>query len=293
MGRAIRWLVLAGAVGVIGLSLGAKGYLPVPGRSEPEIRAFLTTWDLAVGPNRLAFALETPDGAGLPDARVRVGFYALAGGPPVFKGAAEARYEALAVGREVRGVYVVPEVVFDGPGPWGAAVEAVGPDGRPARTNLGFAVLERHLAPAVGAPAPAVASPTADSPEGLGAICTHEPPCDLHRVSVAGALAAHRPFVVVFATPAFCRSRICGPVLDLVLGLEPRYRDRVEFIHIEPYELELARQGRLQLGPAARAWGLPSEPWVFVVGADGRIAARLEGIFSAEELEAAIRRVAG
>jgi hypothetical protein len=166
MGRAIRWLVLAGAVGLIGLSLGAKGYLPVPGRSEPEIRAFLTTWDLAVGPNRFAFALETPDGAGFPDARVRVGFYALAGGPPVFKGAAEARYEALAVGREVRGVYVVPEVVFDGPGSWGAAVEAVGPDGRPARTNLGFAVLERHLAPAVGAPAPAVASPTADSPEG-------------------------------------------------------------------------------------------------------------------------------
>jgi hypothetical protein len=110
---------------------------------------------------------------------------------------------------------------------------------------------------------------------------------------VAGALAAHRPFVVVFATPAFCRSRICGPVLELVLGLAPRYRDRVEFIHIEPYELDLARQGRLQLGPAARAWGLPSEPWVFVVGADGRIAARLEGIFSAEELEAAIRRVAG
>jgi hypothetical protein len=110
-------------------------------------------------------------------------------------------------------------------------------------------------------------------------------------VSVADAVAGRRPFVVIFATPAFCRSRICGPVLDLVLGLEPEYRGRLEFIHIEPYDLGLARQGRFQLGPAAQQWGLPSEPWVFLVDKDGQVAAKLEGIFGPGELAAVLSKV--
>jgi len=137
-----------------------------------------------------------------------------------------------------------------------------------------------------------VDTPKARTADQLSEVCTHDPPDDMHQVSVADALGAHRPFVLVFATPAFCRSRICGPVLDLVLGLEPRFKDRVEFIHVEPYDLKAARTGRFELGPAARAFGLPSEPWVFVVGADGRVAAKLEGIFGPQELEVAIRRVA-
>ncbi len=135
-------------------------------------------------------------------------------------------------------------------------------------------------------------TPKAQTAKEFAEVCTHEPPDDMHRVSAAEALAAHRPFLLVFATPAFCRSRVCGPVLDLVLGLEPKFKDRIESIHVEPYNLEAVRAGRFELGPAARAWGLPSEPWVFVVGSDGRVAAKLEGIFGPEELEAAVRKVA-
>lgn len=186
----------------------------------------------------------------------------------------------------------MPEVRFDRPGLWGADIQIQGP-GPAGRTTLALPVAERGSTPALGAPAPPSRSPTADSAADLAAICSHEPPDDMHQVSIADALAERRPFVVVFATPAFCRSRICGPVLDLVLAVEPKYRDGVRFIHVEPYDLKLARgQGRLELGPVAREWGLPSEPWVFVVDANGRVVAKLEGIFGSDELAAAIRRAA-
>ncbi len=259
----------------------------------------------AVGSNRFAFALETPGGALLADAAVRVDFYALGDGAPEYKGTASAQYRSIAVQSphrhpdgtlhlhtEVRGIYVVPEVTFSQPGLWGADIRATDPSGRAHRTTLAFFVVDRPSTPAVGEPAPAVDTPKARTDGELADVCTHEPPDDMHRVSAAEALAAHRPFVLVFATPAFCRSRVCGPVLDLVLGLEPKFKDRIEFIHVEPYNLEAARASRFELGPAARAWGLPSEPWVFVVGSDGRVAAKLEGIFSPEELEAAVRKVA-
>ncbi len=269
------------------------------------IRAFQTVSELTVGPNRFAFALENPDGTELAGASVVVDFYFLGTGSPELKGRAQATYQAITVTTphphpdgtlhlhaEARGVYVVPEVRFDRPGLWGADIRTQGP-GPARRTTLALPVAERGSTPAVGSAAPPLPSPTAASAEELVAICSHEPPDDMHRVSIADALAAHRPFVVVFSTPAFCRSRICGPVLDLVLAVEPRYRDRVGFIHVEPYDLKPAReQGRLEPGPTARAWGLPSEPWVFVVDSGGRIAARLEGIFGLDELEAALQKVA-
>jgi len=295
------WLAILLVISAVAPACGSAPPSPPDG----GLQAFQTVAELTVGVNRFAFALEEADGAPLADARVRADFYSLASGTPQFAGSAWARYEALTaqtphrhpdgsvhMHAEVRGIYVIPGIRFDRAGPWGAAFSVTGSSGRTRQTGLAFFVLERPATPAVGAPVPAVDTPKARTADGLSEVCTHDPPDHMHQVSVAEALAAHRPFVVVFATPAFCRSRVCGPVLDLVLGVEPRFKDRVEFIHVEPYDLEAARAGRFGLGPAARAFGLPSEPWVFVVGADGRVAAKLEGIFGSQELEAAIRLVA-
>jgi hypothetical protein len=38
-----------------------------------------------------------------------------------------------------------------------------------------------------------------------------------------------------------------------------------------------------------RQWRLPSEPWTFLVGADGRIEAKLEGAYSVGELTRLVR----
>ncbi len=111
----------------------------------------------------------------------------------------------------------------------------------------------------------------------------------LLRYSIAGSLAAHRPFVVTFATPRYCTSRTCGPVVDVVNYVRRRLAARgVRFIHVEVYT-----QNRPVLGYNRwmRQWGLRSEPWTFLVGRDGRIKAKFEGSVSARELEAAVRRL--
>src|SRR5205823_9210373 len=115
------------------------------------------------------------------------------------------------------------------------------------------------------------------------------PDLGLLRYSVAGALAAHRPFVVTFATPKFCTSRTCGPVVDVVDAVRKRFASSpVRFIHVEVFRDNDPSEGYNRW---MRQWSLQSEPWTFVVGADGRVEAKFEGSVSEAELGAAVRRL--
>jgi hypothetical protein len=143
--------------------------------------------------------------------------------------------------------------------------------------------------PAVGSKAIASRTPTLASANGdLAKLTTRVPPDrELVRYSIAGSLAAHRPFVVVFATPKFCESRTCGPAVDVVDAVRRRFHGtRVRFIHVEVY-----RRNDPALGYNAymREWRLPAEPWTFLVGADGRIEAKFAGPVSVAELAAAVQ----
>ena len=144
---------------------------------------------------------------------------------------------------------------------------------------------------AVGAKAPESATPTLASTHGAVSQLTTRVPPDraLLRYSIAGSLAAHKPFVVTFATPRYCTSRTCGPVVDVVDFVRPKFAaSGVRFIHVEVY-----KDNRPALGYNRwmHQWGLQSEPWTFLVGRDGLIQAKFEGSISAAELEAAIRRL--
>jgi hypothetical protein len=157
----------------------------------------------------------------------------------------------------------------------------------------GLGTLDVHAAsqsPAIGAKAPASRTPTIASTHGNYAeLTTRTPPDkDLLRYSVAGSLAARKPFVVVFATPKFCTSRTCGPVVDVVDAVRRRFRHTdVRFIHVEVYK---RNQPTLGLNLFMRQWRLPGEPWTFLVGGDGRIKAKFAGPISVAELAAAVRR---
>jgi hypothetical protein len=95
------------------------------------------------------------------------------------------------------------------------------------------------------------------------------------------------PFVVTFATPKFCSSRTCGPVVDVVEDVSRRLADEdVRFIHVEVFEDNDPAKG---FNRWMQEWDLPTEPWTFLVDADGRIAARFEGTVSVHELEQAVR----
>lgn len=147
-------------------------------------------------------------------------------------------------------------------------------------------------APAVGAHAIASDTPTLASTHGNLALLTTatHPDRALYRISVAQALARHVPFVLTFATPKFCQSRTCGPVVDVVSAVAKKFTSTpVRFIHVEIYKQNDPAKGfnRWVSGPGS--WNLPNEPFTFVVDRRGIIRAKLSGAFSVDELEGTIR----
>jgi hypothetical protein len=154
-------------------------------------------------------------------------------------------------------------------------------------------VVKEDAPPDVGDPAVASATPTLSSTRGdISALTTRTPPDEaLLRYSVADSLAAKVPFVVAFATPKFCSSRTCGPVVDVVEEVSRRFEgEQIRFIHVEVFEDNDPAKGYNRW---MQEWKLPTEPWTFLVGADGKIAARFEGTVSVNELERAVEHVLG
>jgi hypothetical protein len=150
-------------------------------------------------------------------------------------------------------------------------------------------VVAEDDAPDVGDAAIASDTPTLSSTGGdPSSLTTRRPPDEsLLRYSVAESLEAKVPFVVTFATPKFCSSRTCGPVVDVVEEVSRRLEgEHVRFIHVEVFEDNDPAKG---FNRWMREWNLPTEPWTFLVGADGKIAARFEGTASVLELEEAVR----
>jgi hypothetical protein len=140
--------------------------------------------------------------------------------------------------------------------------------------------------PNVGDPAPKIDTPTKDSVGGdLSKIDTRDPHDDMHDTNLADALGK-RPIVLVFATPALCQSRVCGPVVDIAEEVRhARPSDDTAWIHMEIYNNNQVNDG---YRPQFLRYHLPTEPWLFTINRKGKIAARIEGAFSAEELNKAV-----
>jgi len=151
-------------------------------------------------------------------------------------------------------------------------------------------VREHSSTPEVGEKAYPSKTPTLASTHGRVAQLTTRIPPDrgLLRYSVSDSLAAHVPFVLVFATPRWCSSRTCGPLVDVEDAARRQFAgSRIRFIHVEIYAGNDPRKG---FNRWYKEWHLTSEPWTFLVGADGRVKAKFSGSVSTRELDAAIRR---
>jgi hypothetical protein len=280
----------AAAVGAEGVTGDEQAQLPLV--------VLVASADLAVGANRFAFAVvDKASNQRLdPSVPVQVGF-----SPPVAAGATRIPLAASFVaapyhgdgldtkdeagGTDIHGVYVV-DASFDVPGPdatpwyvWAKAGDQVGVS--PIAVNAAAKVLD------VGAPAPRSASPTDAAPMGVDPICTRSPACGLHSVSLADVIGT-KPVVVSFSTPARCTSRLCGPTLDMVVEQAAGYQDRVQFVHVEIYQ----NNSTTDLIQTVSDWALPTEPWVFAIGKDGTIVARLDSAFDRSEITALIEKAA-
>jgi hypothetical protein len=197
---------------------------------------------------------------------------------------------------EARGVYRAEGVTFDRPGFYQVEVRADLGAGDVRTATAAFEVVAEPAYPAPGDRAPRTENLTLASkpPEAIDSRAGLEggvPDRDLHRITIAEAIRRGRPALVVFATPVYCVSQFCGPVTDMVAALARDYRGVAEFIHVEIWR-NFQQQS---INRAAAEWLLRNdnltEPWIFLIGQDGRILARWDNVATREEIEPWLERL--
>jgi hypothetical protein len=297
--RSKRFLSMLLVVGLLTAACGGSGDGSVPAADEPstpdefgssfaggEVYPVFASTEVVVGENRFLVGLLDDNDAPIasPDIEMSVSFVPLEGGTKV---AAEAMDFIYTVPNE-RGLYVA-HPTFDMAGDWGAVFKVNG-EGLDETLRARLEVKKEGTTPAIGDPAPPSDTPTADDVGDLAEISTaQDPDPAFYETSVKEALANEEPFVLVFATPKFCASQVCGPTLEDVGRVAGDF-PKLTFIHSEIYEDLDPTQPPVE---AVTEWGLPSEPWVFVVDAKGRIAAKYEGAVSPAELKPVLQKLAG
>ena len=160
-----------------------------------------------------------------------------------------------------------------------------------AYTALPSAVVRsEQRVPREGEKAPVINTETAEDVGGdLTKIDTRQPPSTQHEADFADVVGKE-PVVLLFATPALCSSRVCGPVVDIAEQVKSERDDDAVFIMQEIYKDNVFEKG---VRPQVAEYKLPSEPWLFVIDSDGEISTVIEGAFSEGELNAALDEVAG
>jgi hypothetical protein len=278
---------------------------------EDPVLPVIISMDLAVGENRFVLGLiDQASQQPLTDAEVHLQFlcFDTEEGTPAFevdlepvtltKNYTHTHADGVVERHEAgqTGVYVA-DVNFDRAGGWGIVVTGQTADGRivgPVRPTFG--VNERPNGLAVGDPAPRTEQPIVSDENSIETLDSSEVPNPAqHNMTIAQAVTSGKPTVVAFVTPAFCQSQICGPIKDIFDELNAAYEGQANFVHIEPYDVAKMRAGECEslancLAPAVTEWKLETEPWVYIVGADGNVAARFDGIASYEELDEALQQ---
>jgi hypothetical protein len=256
--------------------------------------------ELVCGPNRILFTFIDASGTplGAPDRPAKVAFYDLARDPKKPISTLDGAF-VWAIENE-RGDYIVNQA-FPEAGRYGAEFTFGATGGSLAPIRLTFDVQPSSPVVKVGDHAPASKTPTlADVGGDVTHISTDATPDPaFYQTSVDQVLGAHKPFVLIFATPKFCTSAQCGPTLDRIKPYVTKY-PTVTFINVEPYKLQLV-DGTLEPivdennypipVDTTNEWHLFGEPNVFVVNKDGIVTANFELIFSDAELTAALNAI--
>ncbi|NNF65013.1 MAG: hypothetical protein HKN07_12265 [Acidimicrobiia bacterium] len=240
--------------------------------------------DLGVGQERLLVGIVAENGQrlGSPDLDVTMQIW------PQDDPEAAQNFDAdfLWIVPEVSGIYKA-DVEFDRPGIWAVTLL---PEGGPPLEPVGFSVLSDTASPSIGEAAPASQSPSVAT-HAIEDISTDDDPDPrFYAMSVAEAVTSGRQSVIVFATPQFCQTAACGPMLDDVKAAASSHPE-VNFVHVEVFtgfsEPGFAPNSD-HLAPAVLEWGLVTEPWVFVVDGSGTVTHRFEGVMDSSELDAAL-----
>ena len=305
-----------GGVALLACSSGGSDELTWDARSiqdstdgAPFVPSILPT-SVGVGDSRMLFALiDRETGTLVSDATLEAHYYRLAEDPEAEPKTSEevATLDVVKRVLDLRGVVSdgTPAAdsdlttvysstpSFDAAGYWGVVLD-IEYQGKTYHPRMKFWVLQETPEVGIGQPAPASTQLTLADVDSASAISSMTNPNeDMLDETVADALKTGNPIVVAFVTPTFCQTRFCGPVMDAVV--QPaweKYGDRVEFIHIEPYDLAKARgEGVLEPVPTIAEWGIRQEPFIFVIDREGIVRSKLEGVTDVNELSDAIEKV--
>lgn len=287
-GYVIRRMVLLLSVSMLLAACGGQtASMPAPtveSQSGPQL--VLVPSELIVGPNRFAIGLIDPGKGMVHDASVHFRYFDLSdpSKPTVESEADATRYQT----PDGETTYYAQEREFKRAGDWGVEVHAQLPDGTAIDQRIGFRVVTDSPTLKPEAKAPALKTRTAADVDNdlkkLSSATTPNPA--FYRVSLAQAIASGKPTVLLFATPAFCQTRMCGPAYDVVSAVQNKYSDAANFIHVEVYSgLPNPASNGFQLDVAMKGFGLTTEPWVFLIDKSGVITWRVEGPITEGEIE--------
>jgi hypothetical protein len=273
--------------------LGAHTHVE-PTQANIEMQVSLVASELVVGPNRFAVGLQDATGKLLHNATVHFHYFDLSkSDAPTLESEADATRITTPDGFTTMYAH---ERDFKRAGNWGLEVQARLPDGKAAIKRIAFSVLADSLTLKVGKKTPSLKTPTATDVKNdykqLTSATTPTPA--FYQLSLDQALTNGKPTIVILATPAFCQTRFCGPAYEIVTQVQKKYADQANFIHVEVFQgLPNPAATNFKLAPIMDAFGLRTEPWVFVIDGNGVVFARLEGVFTVGEVERQIKAVLG
>ncbi|MGH2369354.1 MAG: hypothetical protein ACRDI2_14265, partial [Chloroflexota bacterium] len=249
--------------GAGGQGSNAQGRAPSGQSAGTRIDVAVPGTDLAVGPNRFSLGVlritkGKPDVERVTDAQLSLRFFHPIQPQPVLKGEAvpEFRY----VGDESKGLYIA-HMQFDQAGAWGVEVTGTSAGQPLPVARVQFEVKPKPDTPAIGSPAPRSHNLTRHDVDDIRKIDSGATPNDMHELTIADAIEAGKPLVVLFASPGFCVTQTCAPELGEVQQLKAKYGQQANFIHIEIFKDPMTRTPY----ETVTEWGLTSEPWVFLV----------------------------
>lgn len=264
---------------------------PEPGVSEPTMgelaaktrRAFellVAPGDLTPGTNRLVLRAMDSDGTLIGDLDLELWLARDEDSPA--EGPVPVTFADEGLGDKA---FYRATADLESPGNW--LILVVREDDKASGAGATVEVKDESPVPKVGDEAPAVPTPTFEDHLGVKEICTRDPQDPMHEVSLDEALGTGRPIVLVIATPAYCTSAICGPVVDQILEVREQHEADAHFIHVEVFQDRDAGE----YSGGFQAFNLRTEPWTFVIDSEGVIQARFEGPVTPSEVDEALESV--
>ena len=258
---------------------------------DSNINIHWATTDISIGKNRIAFALTEESEGFLKDYEVIVSsFYLSNNKNSLIHEIVRASYYDWP---HSRGIYVA-NMDFDKSGSWGITI-SVSNTQITGELTTALTVNDESKTPSLNSKALMSINKVNISEDNLSNITSDlNPDPELYSLTISEAIKSEKPLLVVFASPGYCITKTCGPQVDILKELKDKYKNEMNFIHIDVYDNLDQIKGNLEQARISQVvldWGLPSEPWSFLINSKGIIVGKFEGFISEEELSQNIQLV--